>query len=72
MDFVITPFWLFITFVVLAAVLGSTFGQVYLWVLVLAVGAMFSDSELSIHIDAKKIILSYMPPEATTGEKGGV
>ncbi len=71
MDFVIPRFWLFITLAALAAILGSTLGPVYLWVLIPAFGALISDNELSIHIDAKKINISYLPPKAKTGEKGG-
>lgn len=72
MDFVITPFWLFVLCALLSFILSATVDKTYIWILVLAFGALFSSSELLIHIDAKSIVISYLPPEATTGEKGGV
>jgi len=71
MDIVITPFWLFVLCALLSFVLAATVDRTYIWIVVLAFGALFSSSELSIHIDAKRIIISYLPP-AANGEKGGV
>lgn len=72
MDIVITPFWLFVLSALLSFVIAITVDRKYIWIVVLAFGALFSTSELSIHIDAKSIVISYLPPQATTGEKGGV
>ena len=69
MDLVITPFWLMVILVMGGCFLGVVLEPKYFWIVILGLAAGFSDHELSIHANAEKISISYVPPKP--GEKGG-